>query len=136
MTLSTETLLLVVLVLVFSAFAVVVAILALPKKHQRYRQPKVRNDELGEDVAYRPKSRIEFSKIIMLLVFATYFVGFITGVSVVLEYPEQLGTLLAYVGTPTAVSVGFYSWKAKAENCMKMQQRAPEGTTIQDISNL
>ena len=41
---------------------------------------------------------------------------------------SQLGVFLAYVGTPTATVIGFYSWKAKAENVVKIKKANPEET--------
>lgn len=38
------------------------------------------------------------------------------------------GLFLAYVGTPTATVIGFYSWKAKAENVVKIKKANPEET--------
>ena len=35
---------------------------------------------------------------------------------------------LAYVGTPTATVIGFYSWKAKAENVVKIKKANPAET--------
>lgn len=82
------------------------------------------------------RNHLEFSKIILLFVFLTYFIGFFVGASVVLKDSTQLGTLLTYIGTPTTMSVGFYSWKAKAENCLRLQQTAPEGTSLSEISSI
>ena len=41
---------------------------------------------------------------------------------------SQLSVFLTYVGAPTGVAIGFYSWKAKAENIMKIKQTSPEET--------
>lgn len=70
--------------------------------------------------------RIEFSKLILLGVMLTYFVGIGIGAWVVLKVvPEQLSVYLAFIGGPTAVAIGFYAWKAKAENVLKIG-RTPE----------
>ena len=58
----------------------------------------------------------------------TYFAGFGLGFWAVLIDLSQLGVFLAYVGTPTATVIGFYSWKAKAENVVKIKQAHPEET--------
>lgn len=52
--------------------------------------------------------------------------------------PSQLGVFLAYVGTPAATAIGFYSWKAKAENVVKIKQANPtatEGMPV-DLNNI
>lgn len=66
----------------------------------------------------------EFSKIIVAVVMITYFVGIYIGAKVVLEgSPEQLSSYLAFIGTPTATTIGFYCWKAKNENMNKNKNR-------------
>jgi len=69
-----------------------------------------------------PPKRAEFSKLIMAAVMATYFCGVIIGGAVVAHAPEQLGAYLSYLGAATTVSIGFYAWKAKAENVIKLNQ--------------
>lgn len=66
----------------------------------------------------------------------TYFIGLILGIYIVLEDPSQLGTLLVYIGTPTAVTIGFYSWKAKAENVIKMKKDNPIETADTDFTSM
>ncbi len=78
--------------------------------------------------------RIEFSKIVLLAVLTTYFVGFAVGIRAVYLDPMQLSVFLTYVATPTATVIGFYSWKAKAENVVKIRQMHPD--TAQDVENL
>lgn len=72
--------------------------------------------------------KLEFSKIVLALVLLTYFVGVFIGVKVSLIDISQLGVLLAYIGTPTAAAIGFYCWKAKAENIVKIKKDNPEET--------
>lgn len=67
------------------------------------------------------KNKLEFSKQLVLLVTLTYFFGVIIGsFVVVVKSPDQLGVYLAFIGTPTATTIGFYCWKAKAENQIKL----------------
>jgi hypothetical protein len=73
----------------------------------------------------KAKTRAEFSKILILLVMATYFVGVFVGVKLVFMDTTQLGVLLAFIGTPTAAAIGFYCWKAKAENLVKIKRCSP-----------
>lgn len=72
--------------------------------------------------------KLEFSKIVLVLVLLTYFVGVFIGVKISLIDVSQLGALLAYIGTPTAAAIGFYCWKAKAENIVKIKKNNPEET--------
>lgn len=74
----------------------------------------------------RPK--IECSKLMLWAVLFTYFAGFGVGLWAVINDPSQLGVFLAYVGTPTATVIGFYCWKAKAENVVKIKKANPEAT--------
>lgn len=86
----------------------------------------------------RTPRKIEFSKIVLLAVLLTYFVGFVVGIKVVFIDVSQLGVLLAYIGTPTATAIAFYSWKAKAENIVKIKQAYPQATegTPVDLNNI
>lgn len=84
------------------------------------------------------RRKIEFSKLVLSAVLLTYFAGFVVGVRVVILDPSQLGVFLAYVGTPAATAIGFYSWKAKAENVVKIKQAnttATEGMPV-DLNNI
>jgi len=74
------------------------------------------------------RRKLEFSKIVIALILLTYFVGVFVGVKVSLIDISQLGVLLAYIGTPTAAAIGFYCWKAKAENIVKIKKDNPEET--------
>lgn len=73
--------------------------------------------------------KFEFSKLILCLVMLTYFVGLIFGVYIITELAERNTTyistalcgLFSYIGAPVAVSIGFYSYKAKAENVEKIR---------------
>lgn len=76
----------------------------------------------------KDRRKIEFSKLVLSAVLFTYFVGFGLGFYAVLMDLSQLGVFLAYVGTPTATVIGFYSWKAKAENVVKIKKANPEAT--------
>ena len=81
-----------------------------------------------------PKKKIlnrEFAKYMVLFVMLTYFIGIFIGVFVVLEiiheYPDSsvqaLIALLSYIGAPVVTAIGFYCWKAKAENVIKFSQQ-------------
>jgi len=38
----------------------------------------------------------------------------------------MFGALLTFVAAPTAVAIGFYAWKAKAENAIKLAKDMKE----------
>lgn len=86
----------------------------------------------------RTARKIEFSKLVLSAVLLTYFAGFAVGIKVVFIDVSQLGVLLAYIGTPTATAIGFYAWKAKAENIVKIKKANPEATegTPVDLNNI
>ena len=67
-----------------------------------------------------------YTKILVAAVMATYFFGFAAGGVLVFLHPEFLGEWLTYIGVPTATAIGFYCWKAKAENVLKMRSEAPQ----------
>lgn len=80
------------------------------------------------------QQKTEFSKIVLLLVMATYFVGLVVGIKIVLLDTSQLSALLLYIGGPTTTAIAFYSWKAKAENLLKIQKENPEAPI--DFNNI
>ena len=81
----------------------------------------------------------EFSKIVLALVLATYFVGLAFGMFIIwylvrggasTSYVSTaLCGLFSYIGAPVATAIAFYSYKAKAENVEKIKQNIepPEG---------
>lgn len=73
-----------------------------------------------------------YTKMLVAAVMATYFVGFIVGGVLVIFYPEHLSDWLLYIGTPTTAAIGFYCWKAKAENVLKMRSEAPQAEQKED----
>ena len=88
---------------------------------QRHKR-KVRTEK--EKIKRRP----EFSKIVLALVLSTYFVGVGVGVWVIALDYSQLSVVLAFIGTPTAAALGFYTWKARAENTIKLKKDNPGET--------
>lgn len=86
----------------------------------------------------KSRRKFEFSKLVLSAVLFTYFVGFGVAIWAVVIDISQLGVFLAYVGTPTATVIGFYSWKARAENVVKIKQAHPketEGMPV-DLNNI
>lgn len=122
-----EILILILVVIVFMAMAFII----LRLKHERnaYRKQlsqKNKTTEAAEEEV--TKKRIEFSKAILLVVMLTYFVAVGIGVWLSLVDPMQYSTLAMLVGAPTAVAIGFYAWKAKAENVLKIRKENPQET--------
>ena len=84
----------------------------------------------------------EFSKLVLGAVMLLYFAGTVFAAVIVCEERSALGELLAYIGAPTATAIGFYAWKAKAENVIKItkdvekDKKIPEKTKQQLISGI
>jgi amino acid transporter len=77
---------------------------------------------------WKRKRKLEFTKLVLFAVLATYFVGVALGVALTLEDPTHLSELFFFLGGPTSVSVGFYCWKARAENAIKLKRENPKET--------
>jgi len=79
------------------------------------------------------KEKTTFTKSIMTIVVLLYFLGAILGGILVVAAAitdVKLGGAIesqmfiayaAYIGGPTATAIGFYAWKSKAENILKIQ---------------
>jgi polyferredoxin len=91
----------------------------------------------------------EFSKIIMAAVLLTYFVGVTVGTwavaRIIISLKELfdqsiiIGVLTAYFGflaAPVGIAIGFYSFKSKAENLLKMRLSHPDAVESLDLENL
>jgi hypothetical protein len=72
------------------------------------------------------EKKVTFTKMVVALVMVTYFIGFYVGVKIAVIDTTQLGVLLAYIGTPTGITIGFYCWKSKAENIVKIAKSNPD----------
>lgn len=74
--------------------------------------------------------KTEFSKILMIAIMSTYFLGLVIGIYVVLrillitpEYSVQaLIAMLSYIGAPVGIAIPFYFNKSKTENLHKYTQ--------------
>ena len=64
--------------------------------------------------------KAEFSKIVLGSAVVIWAAGAVFGAYIVSEERDQLRELLAYIGAPTATAFGFYAWKSKAENVLKI----------------
>lgn len=63
-----------------------------------------------------------YAKILVFAVMLTYFLGFIVGGVLTILNPEHLGDWLTYTGGAAVTAIGFYCWKAKAENVEKIKK--------------
>ena len=106
--------------LVGAVVAAFVIAAAFRKQNARRRKQKAKPQTI--------KRKVEFSKLVLTLVLLTYFLGVGVGVRIIFIDISQLGVLLAYIGTPTAAAIGFYIWKAKAENIIKIKKDNPDET--------
>lgn len=72
--------------------------------------------------AVRMLMKHEFSKIVLACMVLLYLITAVTGIVIAVIYPDTAGSLYAFVGAPTATAIGFYAWKAKAENVVKLSK--------------
>lgn len=79
-----------------------------------------------------------FTKLVLVAVLLTYFVGLYIGIKIVLIDYSQFGVLATYIATPTTTVIALYCWKAKAENLVKIKQGYPEETKDNpiDLNNI
>lgn len=74
-----------------------------------------------------------FSHKMMVGVMITYFIGVIGGGVAVFLLNASVDAWLMYIGGVAAVGVAFYSWKAKAENVIKLNRKEIE--KVKDLTN-
>ncbi len=112
--------------------------LALAIRHTRRVRNKLLSSATTQTERKKALKKAEFSKLVLALVLMTYFLGVFIGVYATVLDISQLGVLLAYIGTPTTVAIGFYAWKAKAENVVKIKReysKETEGIPV-DLNNV
>ena len=83
---------------------------------------------MGKHENKKTKRTFEFSKAVLLAVMLLYFVAAGVGIAISFIDYTQYSTLAMLVGAPTATAIGFYAWKAKSENVIKIKQEHPEET--------
>ena len=94
------------------------------------------------------KKKFEFSKLIMVGVMLTYFIAlfFVMGTITAMLITSNtqylsaaITSLCTFVAAPVSVAIGFYSWKAKNENTVKLsymtEQDAPQ-TIVYSNNNM
>jgi len=96
-----------------------------------------------------------FTKSIMSIIVLLYFLGAVIGTVLVVSaalvdvhYRQMIDTAMfiayaAYIGGPTATAIGFYAWKSKAENILKIknsnelhQQKIECNNLIETLANM
>lgn len=60
---------------------------------------------------------------VLWAVVITYFIGVALGVYAIIKDQTNVGMVLGYIGGVAVVGIGFYSWKAKAENIIKLSKK-------------
>ena len=85
-----------------------------------------------QDGSKKKLPKPNFTKLVLVAVLFTYFVGLYIGIKVTLIDYSQFGVLATYIATPTTTVIALYCWKAKAENIIKIKKGYPEET--KDIS--
>lgn len=90
---------------------------------------------IGAELITKPvKGKLTFTKLTMCIIFILFTIGaIIGGVLVIVSALHDIslglqidtGMYIAYatyLGAPAATAIGFYAWKSKAENILKIKQ--------------
>ena len=78
-----------------------------------------------QDGSKKKLPKPNFTKLVLVAVLFTYFVGLYIGIKVTLIDYSQFGVLATYIATPTTTVIALYCWKAKAENIIKIKKGYP-----------
>lgn len=78
--------------------------------------------------------KFETAKILLFMIITTYFVGVGVGtlsiLKILMDYPDYaiqgLQAYFVFIGGATTAVIGFYVWKAKAENVIKIPKLMDE----------
>lgn len=93
-------------------------------------------------IAIDKEEKQSFTKSVMVIVILLYFIGAVLGgilvvaaaiVNVGLTQSIDAAMFIAYsayLGAPTATAIGFYAWKSKAENLLKIKNSYEQSTTV------
>lgn len=96
------------------------------------------NQPKGENEA----NKNTFTKSYMSIIMVIYFIGAVVGTVLVivasmidirLGMPVSTAMYVAYgtyIAAPTAIAVGFYAWKSKAENLLKIKNSYDKASEI------
>lgn len=76
--------------------------------------------------------KFQFSKIVLAVAVIVWVIGTILGWYYVFTRDAGLIEILAYIGSPVAVAYGFYAWKSKAENVIKIAQSVDSNRKISE----
>lgn len=78
--------------------------------------------------------KFEFSKLIMVVAILMWIAGGAFGAVIVHDAPDQLTGYLAYLGGPVGVAYGFYAWKSKAENVIKLTKDIEKDKKLPNVT--
>jgi nitrate/nitrite transporter NarK len=118
-----------VILIIVAAIVAVLLIAAIVLFARLWREVKARRRKSKQTSAQAEiKRKIEFTKLILALVMLVYFLTVGLGIHLSLIDPMQFSTLAMLVGAPTATAIGFYAWKAMAENVLKIKKENPKET--------
>ena len=79
----------------------------------------VNRKQLFKRESAKKRGKPTFTKVVLVAVLFTYFVGLYIGIRVTLIDYSQFGVLATYIATPTTTVIALYCWKAKAETLLK-----------------
>ena len=78
----------------------------------------------------KEEKKWQFSKVVLGSAIIVWIMSAGLGWYYVFSRDAGLLEILTYIGSPVAVAYGFYSWKAKAENVIKMTKTVEEDKKI------
>ena len=78
----------------------------------------------------KEEKKWQFSKVVLGSAIIVWVLSAGLGWYYVFSRDAGLLEILTYIGSPVAVAYGFYSWKAKAENVIKMTKAVEEDKKI------
>ena len=90
----------------------------------------------------KQEEKSTFTKSLMSVIVFLYFIGALMGTTLIIlaavmdfKLNTQLNSEMfiayaAYLGGPTSVAIGFYAWKSKAENVIKISKTFEAGEQV------
>ena len=120
----------------FFAGVIIAAICIAALIRESNTRARARRKKGERERTEKSKRKIEFSKLILALVLLSYFYGVHIAAKIVMIDVSQLAVFLGFIAAPTATAIGFYAWKAKAENMVKIRKANPEEARDIDLNNI
>lgn len=96
------------------------------------RKKKINKTVIINKTKKKSKKSIEFSKKLLLMLFIqqSVFLMIACALMFVTQTTDALTALTAEVFGQTAIAIGFYYWKAKAENVLKIKKEAKKADIV------